>query len=215
MEFIGSIFTLYWERADWFLGLLGTHMLLSGIAIGIAGVAGLGIGVLISEFRKVAPVVIGICNVCYTIPSISLFGLLIPFLGIGNPTAVTALTIYAMMPMVRNTYTGITGIDRDILEAARGMGSTRWQILWRVKLPLAVSVILTGLRSMVVMTIAVGGIASFVGAGGLGVAIYRGITMYDPAMTFAGSLLIAAFALLADLLLGFAEKIYKKKRRMF
>lgn len=215
MEFIGSIFALYWERADWFLGLLGTHMLLSGIAIGIAGVAGLAVGVLISEFRKAAPVVIGVCNVCYTIPSISLFGLLIPFLGIGNPTAVTALTIYAMMPMVRNTYTGMTGIDRDILEAARGMGSTRWQVLWRVKLPLAVSVILTGLRSMVVMTIAVGGIASFVGAGGLGVAIYRGITMYDPAMTFAGSLLIAAFALVSDLLLGLAEKIYKKKRRMF
>ena len=83
--------------------------------------------------------------------------------------------------MVRNTYTGITGIDRDILEAARGMGSTKWQVLWRVKLPLAVSVILTGLRSMVVMAVAMGGIASFVGAGGLGVAIYRGITIYDPA----------------------------------
>ena len=171
-------------------------------------------GVFIAEHRKLAPFVIGICNVFYTIPSISLLGLLIPFLGIGNFTAVTALSIYGMMPMVRNTYTGITGIDRDILEAARGMGSTKWQVLWRVKLPLAVSVILTGLRSMVVMAVAMGGIASFVGAGGLGVAIYRGITIYDPAMTFAGSLLIAALALAADLLLGLAEKIYKKKRRM-
>ena len=214
MEFLASVFRLYQERAGWFLELLGTHILLSGIAIGIAGILGLCMGVFIAELRKLSPFVIGICNVFYTIPSISLLGLLIPFLGIGNFTAVTALSIYGMMPMVRNTYTGITGIDRDILEAARGMGSTKWQVLWRVKLPLAVSVILTGLRSMVVMAVAMGGIASFVGAGGLGVAIYRGITIYDPAMTFAGSLLIAALALAADLLLGLAEKIYKKNRRM-
>ena len=116
--------------------------------------------------------------------------------------------------MVRNTYTGMTTIDKDVIEAAKGMGSTRFQILWKIKLPLAVSVILTGLRSMVVMAISVGGIASFIGAGGLGVAIYRGITIYNPAMTFAGGLLIAALALISDSLLGILEYIYKKKRRL-
>ena len=110
------------------------------------------------------------------VPAISLLGILIPFLGIGNKTAVAALTVYALMPMVRNTYAGLTAIDSDIVEAARGMGSTRAQILFRVKLPLALGVILAGLRNMVVMSISVCSVASFIGAGGLGVAIYRGIS---------------------------------------
>ena len=214
MEFIRSVLTLYAERWQWFLGLLGDHVRLALTAIIISGLLGLLIGVWISDRPKLAPAVIGVCNVLYTIPAISLLGILIPFLGIGNKTAVTALVIYGMMPMVRNTYTGIVNVDPDIIEAAVGMGSTKRQLLTRIKLPMALSVILAGLRSMVVMTISVGGIASFIGAGGLGVAIYRGITIYNPAMTFAGSLLIALTAIVADLLLGMAEKRYKRKRRM-
>lgn len=214
MEFIRSVIALYAERWQWFLGLLGDHVRLALTAIIISGLLGLMIGVWISDRPKLAPAVIGVCNVLYTIPAISLLGILIPFFGIGNRTAVTALVIYGMMPMVRNTYTGIVNVDPDIIEAAVGMGSTKRQLLTRIKLPMALSVILAGLRSMVVMTISVGGIASFIGAGGLGVAIYRGITIYNPAMTFAGSLLIALTAIVADLLLGAAEKRYKKKRRM-
>ena len=214
MEFIRSVLALYAERWQWFLGLLGDHVRLALTAIIISGLLGLLIGVWISDRPKLAPAVIGVCNVLYTIPAISLLGILIPFLGIGNKTAVTALVIYGMMPMVRNTYTGIVNVDPDIIEAAVGMGSTKRQLLTRIKLPMALSVILAGLRSMVVMTISVGGIASFIGAGGLGVAIYRGITIYNPAMTFAGSLLIALTAIVADLLLGMAEKRYKRKRRM-
>ncbi len=214
MEFIRSVIALYAERWQWFLGLLGDHVRLALTAIIISGLLGLMIGVWISDRPKLAPAVIGVCNVLYTIPAISLLGILIPFFGIGNRTAVTALVIYGMMPMVRNTYTGIVNVDPDIIEAAVGMGSTKRQLLTRIKLPMALSVILAGLRSMVVMTISVGGIASFIGAGGLGVAIYRGITIYNPAMTFAGSLLIALTAIVADLLLGSAERRYKKKRRM-
>ncbi|MDO5602959.1 MAG: ABC transporter permease [Oscillospiraceae bacterium] len=214
MEFLQSVLQLYIDRGGWFLQLVLDHLALSLTAILIAGCAGLALGILISEYRRAAPFVMGVCNVFYTIPSISLLGILIPFLGIGNKTAVTALTIYAIMPMVRNTYAGITAIDPDVVEAARGMGSTRFQILVRVKLPLAFGVILAGLRNMAVMTISVGGIASYIGAGGLGVAIYRGITIYNPAMTFAGSLLIALLALGSDFLLGLAEKHYKKKRRL-
>ena len=214
MEFIRSVIALYAERWQWFLGLLGDHVRLALTAIIISGLLGLMIGVWISDRPRLAPAVIGVCNVLYTIPAISLLGILIPFFGIGNRTAVTALVIYGMMPMVRNTYTGIVNVDPDIIEAAVGMGSTKRQLLTRIKLPMALSVILAGLRSMVVMTISVGGIASFIGAGGLGVAIYRGITIYNPAMTFAGSLLIALTAIVADLLLGSAERRYKKKRRM-
>ncbi len=214
MELVQSILTLYVERWEWFAQLLGAHILLSATAISIAGILGFCLGIFIAEYKKLAPVVIGMCNVFYTIPAISLLGILIPFLGIGDKTAVTALSIYAMMPMVRNTYAGIMSIDREIVEAARGMGSTRLQILFRIKIPLADSIILTGIRSMAVMTISVGGIASFIGAGGLGVAIYRGITIYNPAMTFAGSLLIALLALSSDFLLGCLEKNRKKKRRI-
>ena len=150
-------------------------------------------------------------NVLYTIPAISLLGILIPFSGIGNKTAVIALTVYGIMPMVHNTYVGLTTLDPDILEAARGMGSTGTQALFRVKLPMAAGVILAGVRNMVVMTISVAGIASFVGAGGLGVAIYRGITIYNPAMTAAGSILIALLAIVCDLTLGALERYFKKR----
>ena len=214
MELINDIINIYVTRWSWFLGLLGDHIKMTATAIMIAGSLGLIVGMIISERRQLAPIVIGICNVCYTIPAIALFGMLIPFVGIGNKTAIIALTIYAVMPMVRNTYTGITSIDPDIIEAARAMGSTDLQILLRIKIPLAFSVILSGLRQMTVMTISMGGIASFVGAGGLGVAIYRGITIYNPAMTFAGGLLIALLAVVSDNLLGAVARHYNKKRRM-
>lgn len=214
MEFLQQVGALLVERSDWFAELMLTHIALSAVVIVIAGALGLAIGVLISEYRRFAPVVIGICNVLYTIPSISLLGLLIPLLGVGSTNAIIALIIYALMPMVRNTYVGLTDIDPDIIEAARGMGSTRIQTLIHVRLPMATSVILAGLRSMVVMTISVAAIAAFIGAGGLGVAIFRGITMSNAVMTFTGSLLVAALALAADLILGFIEKRYRKKRRL-
>lgn len=161
-----------------------------------------------------SPWVLGMTNFIYTIPSIALFGFLIPFSGIGDLTAIIALTIYALLPMVRNTYTGITGIDPEILEAATAMGSTQWQLLTRIKLPLAFPVLLAGVRTMIVMTIALTGIAAFIGAGGLGVAIYRGITTNNITLTIAGSLLIAILALVSDWLIGRYEKRIRKKRHM-
>lgn len=211
MELLVQIVTLFQERGSWFLGLVGAHIALALSAIIMASAIGLALGILISEKEGLAPAVLGVCNVLYTIPSISLLGILIPFTGIGDRTAIIALTIYGVMPMVRNTYAGIKGVDADILEAARGMGSTKAQLLLRIKLPLAAGVIMAGVRNMVVMVIAVTGIASFVGAGGLGVAIYRGITIYNPAMTAAGSLLIALQALVSDLLLGRLERHFRKR----
>lgn len=213
-NFLQQVGTLYLTRWDFFLELLLQHIRLSATAIVVAGLLGLVIGILLSEHPKVAPAVIGVINVAYTIPSISLLGILLPLTGIGDKTALTALTIYALMPMVRNTYTGMTTVDRAMVEAGTGMGCTTAQMILYVKLPLALPVILTGLRSMVVMVVAMTGIASFIGAGGLGVAVFRGITINNMAMTVAGSILIALFALLCDFLLGRLEKHYKKKRRM-
>ena len=182
---IQEIFRLYAERSSFFGELILQHIRIAGISVAISLLLGLVIGVLISEFRKPAQIIMNIINVLYTIPSISMLGFLIPFTGIGNKTAIIALSIYGLLPIVRNTYTGISTIQPFLTEVAAGMGSTRLQILFRVKLPLALPVILAGVRSMVVMTISLSGIASYIGAGGLGVAIYRGITTNNAAMTYA------------------------------
>lgn len=207
-----TMWTLFTGRTGFFLGLLGEHLKISLIAIAIAILLGGAVGILISEFQRSAKPTLSVINFLYTIPSISMLGFLIPFSGIGNATAVIALAVYALLPMVRNTHTGIANVDPAILEAAEGMGSTRLQILWKVKLPLAMPVIMSGIRSMATMTIALAGIASFIGAGGLGVAIYRGITTNNAAMTMVGSLLIALLALLVDALLGFVEKRMRRRR---
>ena len=129
----------------------------------------------------------------------------------GTLTAVIVLSVYALLPMVRNTYTGMINVNESILEAAKGMGSTRVQTLFNIQIPLAMPVIISGIRNMVTMTIALAGIASFIGAGGLGVAIYRGITTNNAAMTISGSLLIAGLALIVDFLIGLLEKKVLKK----
>ncbi|WP_417081870.1 glycine betaine ABC transporter substrate-binding protein [Mobilibacterium timonense] len=206
-----EVWGLLTTKWDFFGGLLLEHIEISMAAIVVAIVFGGLAGILISEYQKSAKPTLGVINFLYTIPSISMLGFLIPFSGIGNATAIIALTIYALLPMVRNTYTGMTNVDPAILEAAKGMGSTRKQIMMRVQIPLAMPVILSGIRNMVTMTIALAGIASFIGAGGLGVAIYRGITTNNSAMTVAGSLLIAVLALAVDFLLGIVEKRLQKR----
>lgn len=208
---IQGIFSLYAERWPFFQELIFQHIRIASTAILIAGTIGLVLGILISEHRKYATWIIGVINVAYTIPSISMLGFLIPLTGIGDKTATIALTIYGLLPMVRNTYTGITTIEPSIISVARGMGSTPWQILYKVKLPLALPVIVSGIRSMVVMTIALSGIASYIGAGGLGVAIYRGITTNNAYMTYAGSILIALVALALDQLVACVERHIRKK----
>lgn len=211
MKMIQEMWNLLAGRMDFFGGLLLEHLQISLLAIAIAIVVGGLAGILISEYSRLAKPTLGVVNFLYTIPSISMLGFLIPFSGVGNATAVIALTVYALLPMVRNTYTGISNIDPAILEAAKGMGSTRFQVLWKIKLPLAMPVIMSGIRSMVTMTIALAGIASFIGAGGLGVAIYRGITTNNTAMTMVGSLLIALLALAVDMILGFVERRMKMR----
>ena len=201
-----NIWNMLAERREFFAKLLLEHLEISLIAILIAIMFGGLAGILISEYERASRPTLGVIGFLYTIPSISMLGFLIPFSGVGNVTAVIALTVYALLPMVRATHTGITNVDAGILEAAKGMGSTRFQMLYKIKIPLAMPVIMSGIRNMVTMTIALAGIASFIGAGGLGVAIYRGITTNNTAMTMAGSLLIAVLALVVDFILGIAEK---------
>lgn len=207
-----EIIHLFIQRNDFFMNLLYQHLQISFISIILAIFIGGFIGIMMSEYHKIAKPISSFINFIYTIPSISMLGFLIPFSGVGNTTAIIALVIYALLPMVRNTYTGIKQVDEKIIEAATGLGSTRFQLLWKIKLPLAMPIIMSGIRSMAIMTIALAGISSFIGAGGLGVAIYRGITTNNAAMTFVGSLLIAILVLIVDGLFSLVEnrKKYKK-----
>lgn len=206
-----ELIEILWGRRQFFLVCLAEHIQISLTAAFFAGISGLMIGALISRHKKAAGIMLGIVNVIYTIPSISLLGFLIPLTGIGNKTAILALSVYGLLPVVRSTYTGLSTIDAGVLEVAAGLGSDNKQIFYKIQLPLALPVILCGLRNMVVMIIAMGGIASFIGAGGLGVAIYRGITTYNMTLTAAGSLLIALFALSSDWLLSRVEKAVNRR----
>lgn len=203
---VTDIFKELTTNSSFYLSLTLDHLMITGIAALIAIVIGGLIGIGISERPRYAPVVISVVNIAYTIPSIALLGVFISITGIGNTTAIIVLTIYALLPVVRNTYIGLTSVDQSVLEAALAMGNTERQMLLHVKLPLALPVIFSGIRNMLTMTIAMAGIASFVGAGGLGVAVFRGITTNNKALLISGSLLIALLALVCDGGLGLVEK---------
>ena len=207
-----SLINLIISRREWFIDLISQHLMLSGISIVLAGIIGLLLGIAIYEKKQLSGIVLAVVNMLYTVPDIAMFGLLIPITGIGNKTAIVAITLYGLLPMVHNTFTGLENVDKSILEAAEGMGSTQRQVLFRISLPLAMPVILSGVRSMVVMTVSIAGIASFIGAGGLGQAIYRGIATNNQNLILAGSIIIAALAIALDYLFGRLEKSKKKKR---
>ena len=211
---INQLMKLLTEDFEFFTNLTIEHILISLLAISIASVLGIILGIIISEYRRFSGLILGTVNILYTIPSIALLGFFITITGVGNTTALIALIIYALLPIIRSTYTGIVNINPLIIEASEGMGSTKLQQLFKVKLPLALPVLMSGIRNMVTMTIALAGIASFVGAGGLGVAIYRGITTNNSAMTFLGSLLIAILALVFDFILGLIEKRLTNHKRV-
>ena len=185
------------------------HVVLVGVSITIATAIGVPLGVLLTRRPAWSRLVLGVAGVLQTIPSLALFGFLIPVPvigGIGTRTALVALTVYGLLPILRNTVTGITGVDPALREAGRGMGMTDRQLLVRVELPLAASVILAGIRVATVIGIGVATIAAAIGAGGLGVFIFRGVAMVDNRTILAGALPAAGLAVAADLLLGTIER---------
>ena len=211
MNFITKIFELYVERWEFFLEITLEHIYLTTISAFIISVIGLSLGIYMTRNKSFASVVLQVANFLYTIPSIALFGFLVIIAGIGDKSAIIALVIYGLLPVVRNTYVGINEVDSQVIESAIGMGSTDKQLLINVQLPLAFPVIFSGFRTMVIMTIALCGIASFIGAGGLGVAIWRGISTNFPEMTMAGSLLVATLAIVADNIMEVIEKYMKHR----
>lgn len=182
------------------------HIYLSFVAVAIGIAIALPTGILIARYRRFAEPIIGVTAVFQTIPSLALFGFLVPILGIGSPTALIALIIYALLPILRNTYAGIAGVDGSTIEAGRGMGMTRTQILRQIELPLALPFIMAGIRTATVLTVGIATLATFVGAGGLGDIIYRGLQSYNNSLVLAGALPVAMLAIGFDLILKWIEK---------
>ncbi|HEX9727751.1 MAG TPA: ABC transporter permease [Gemmatimonadales bacterium] len=185
------------------------HLALVGVSTGIAIAIGLPVGIALTRRPRLRGPVLGLANVFQTIPSLALFGFLIPlpFLGgIGARTAIIALVVYALLPIIRNTYTGIAGVDPAVRDAAEGMGMTGRQRLWLVELPLAVPTMLAGIRVATVIGVGVATIAAAIGAGGLGVFIFRGVAMVDNAVILAGAVPAAVMALVLDGLLHLLER---------
>jgi len=185
------------------------HLWLVSVSTALAVLIGIPLGILITRWPALNKPVLGGANVIQTIPSLALFGFLLPAPWIGaraDRLAILALTLYALLPLIRNTFTGIKGVDPAITEAGRGMGMTDRQILFQVELPLALSVIVAGVRVAAVISVGLATIAAAIGAGGLGEYIFRGLAMVNDSVILAGAIPAAIMALLADVSLGWLEK---------
>jgi osmoprotectant transport system permease protein len=201
--------TFFLEHRSEILEAMLAHLMLVVTAMVFAIAIGVPLGLLIVHRPTLRNISLGIASVFQTIPSLALFGFLIPipFIGgIGRRTAIVALVLYALLPILRNTYVGLTGIDPAVLEAAEAMGMTDAQIVWRVRFPLALPVILAGIRTATILTIGIATIAAAIGAGGLGTFIFRGVAMVNDAVILAGAIPAALLAILADILLGWIER---------
>lgn len=191
------------------------HLWMVGLSTVFAVAIGIPLGILITRKPRFHKPVMGAANIIQTIPSLALFGFLLPAPWIGDRAgrlAVLALTLYALLPLIRNTYAGITGVDPAVVQAARGMGLTDRQLLLRVELPLAASVILAGIRIAVVISVGLATIAASIGAGGLGELIFRGLAMVNNGVILAGAVPAALMALFADGLLGYLERRFAPPR---
>lgn len=185
------------------------HLWLVGVSIFFAVLIGIPLGILITRWPILNKPILGSANIIQTIPSLALFGFLLPAPWIGaraDRLAILALTLYALLPLIRNTYVGIKGVDPAVVEAGRGMGMTNPQLLWQVQLPLALGVIIAGVRVATVILVGLATIAAAIGAGGLGEYIFRGLAMVDNRVILAGAVPAALMALLADVGLGWLEK---------
>jgi osmoprotectant transport system permease protein len=186
--------------------LTGEHVQLTLAGVALATLVGVPLGIAISRVRILAPPVLALAGVLYTIPSLALFAVLIPILGLGFRLAITALVLYALLAIIRNTAVGLDTVSSEVREAALGMGMSSWQRLRLVELPLALPAVVAGIRIATVMSIGVASVAAYIGGGGLGTLIFRGIATVNNDMILAGALPIAALALVADSLLVRAEQ---------
>jgi len=204
-----NVFQFIAQNHNEVLELTLEHLWMVGISTLLAVMVGIPLGILITRWPALNKPVLGSANIIQTVPSLALFGFLLPVPWIGaraDRLAILALTLYALLPLIRNTYAGIKGVDSAVIEAGRGMGMTDRQLLFQVQLPLALGVIIAGVRVATVISVGLATIAAAIGAGGLGEYIFRGLAMVNNQLILAGAVPAAALALLADVTLGWLEK---------
>ncbi len=204
-----NFFRFILQNRSQVLELTAEHLWLVGLSTVFATLIGIPLGIVIAHWPRLNKPVLAGANIIQTVPSLALFGFLLPVPWLGDRAdrlAILALTLYALLPIIRNTYTGIRGVDSAVMEAGRGMGLTESQLLLQVELPLAVSVILSGVRTAVVISVGLATIAAAIGAGGLGEFILRGLAMVDNRVILAGACPAALLALLADIGVGWVER---------
>lgn len=209
MEGVTAFFQYLWEIREMLVVLTTRHawMSLTGVVLGT--VTAVPIGVFISRRPKLSVYTIDAAGMLYTIPSLALLGFLLPFLGLGWLPTIMALVVYSWLPVLRNTCTGIMNVDPAAKEAAKGMGATPFQLLMRVELPLALPVIMAAIRTVAVLTVGITIMGALIGAGGLGVLIFRGLSMMDNRLILAGTIPVSVMALLFDQTLGLLERKLK------
>ena len=181
------------------------HLYISLISVGLGILIAIPLGIALTRVPKVANFVMGLLGIIQTVPSFAILAFFIPLLGVGKVPAIVALFFYAVLPILRNTYTGVNGVNKDLLEAGRGMGMTGWERVRLVEIPLAIPVIMAGIRLTTVYLIGWATLASYIGAGGLGDYIFSGMTLYQTEFILAGAIPVTLLALLADFLLGKIE----------
>ena len=211
-----NLLEFMWSDRSEILHLSAEHVFLVFVAISIAIVIGVPLGILMTRKPGLGKPILAFANIIQTIPSLALFGFLIPVPyvgGIGARSAIIVLLLYSLLPIVRNTYTGILGVDAAVREAARGMGMTGAQILWQLEIPLSIGVIFAGIRVATVIAVGVATIAAAIGAGGLGMFIFRGTSMLDYRLILAGAIPAAAIALAADFGLSKMERYFMPVRK--
>jgi len=186
------------------------HLMLTGTSTGIAVLMGIPLGIWIKRCAPLRGPVLGATGIVQTIPSLALLAFLLPFLGIGVKPALVALTLYALLPIVRNTYTGLDGVSPQVIEAAQGVGFTRRQQLWLVEIPLAIPVIVAGIRTATVICVGIATLSAFIGAGGLGDFINRGLALNHTRLILLGAVPAAIMALVLDFVIGRIERLLAK-----
>ena len=206
MHFLESLYYFFVERRGEIFTQTLEHIWITFLSLSIAATVGISLGIFLTRQRKMAQPVLGFVNIVQTIPSLALLGFLLPVFGIGVTPAIIALFLYALLPIVRNTYTGIQEVEASVLEAARGMGMSGRQILTKVELPLATPTIFAGIRTAVVINIGIATLCAFIAAGGLGEFIFRGIALNNVTMILAGAIPASLLALLFDALLGILQR---------
>jgi osmoprotectant transport system permease protein len=208
MDILKELMTYYSENGAYIWTEFYRHFLMSAYGVLFAGIVGIPVGILIARYSKLSPWVISFVNVIQTVPALALLAVLMLVMGLGTNTVILALFLYSLLPIIKNTYTGILGVDKTLKEAGNAIGMTRFQILRMVELPLSLSVIMAGLRTALVIAIGIATIGTFIGAGGLGSIIVRGTNAAEGgAIILAGAIPTALMAVMADLVMGWFEKL--------